>query len=306
MIIKKLLKGEKGAVTVLMAAAMVALVGIMALVTDAGFLFLNRTKMSNALDCAVLAGVQELPEGPDKAIQTALSYAQNNGLASDEVIFDLNLENYVLTGQATRNVDLFFARVLGFSDADVFAQSKARITTISEVEGIAPFGVLAQNYTYGEEIILKSGPTDNLFPGWFNALSLGNTGGDAYRKNIANGYSGAVKIGQFIPFENGNMSGPTKQGIKDLTSRCNHIPQCTFHSYNDNCPRIIIVPLLKIEGTTPVGGEVLGFGAFFVDSYVGTGNENEVKGSFIRYVVPGKADETLNTDYGVYSAQLCR
>ncbi len=302
----ELVKSEKGAITIIMAAAMVALAGMMALVTDAGLLYLNQTKMTNALDSAVLAGVQELPEHSELAIEIAYDYAVQNGLDPSEVTFDLNLDDYVLTGQATRNVNLFFARILGFNDTDVSAQSKARITSLSEVEGVVPFGVLAQTYTYGEEIILKSGPANNLFPGWFNALSLGGTGADAYRKNIAEGYTGAIKIGQFLPFEEGNMSGPTKQGVKDLIDLCKHVPQCTFQLYKDDCPRIAIVPLLKVEGTNPTGGEVLGFGAFFVDSYVGSGNESEVKGTFIRYVVPGKADSILNTDYGVYSAQLCR
>lgn len=304
----RLLKEEKGAVTVLMAAAMVALIGIMALVTDAGLLYLNQVKIENALDSAVLAGVQELPDDSEEVIEVAIAYAEQNGIDPDEVEFQLELDQdqgYILTGQATRKVDLFFARVLGFDDADVSAQSKARISSLSAARGILPFGVLAEEYEYGEEITLKTGGGNSFYPGWYGALRLGGNGANVYYDNIVNGYSGKVRIGDIIPLENGVMSNKTKTGINGRINNCKHVPRCTSEKYVEGCPRIIIIPMIKAVGDNPNSVEVVGFAAFLLDALVpGQGNECEVTGKFIRYVTSGEGDGI--NDYGVYTGHLCR
>ncbi|NLB54091.1 MAG: hypothetical protein GX808_14300 [Syntrophomonadaceae bacterium] len=303
----ELVKSEKGAITIIMAAAMVVLAGMMALVTDAGLLYLNQTKMTNALDSAVLAGVQELPEHSELAIEVALDYAEANGLDPSEVTFDLNLDDYVLTGQATRNVNLLFARVLGFNNTDVSAQSKAKISSLSAATGILPFGVLAYEYSFGEEIILKSGGGESFYPGWYGALRLGGNGAPVYYTNIINGYPGTVRIGDVIDVEGGVMSNRTKQGINERINACKHTPKCTCEGFVEGCPRLIIIPMVTVEGKNPENVEVVGFGAFLIDQYVaGQGNECQVKGSFVRYMTSGEADDNLNTHFGVYSAKLCR
>jgi Flp pilus assembly protein TadG len=78
--IKSLINSEKGSVLVLVAAALISFTAFTAIVTDAGLLYLNHIKLVNALDSAVLAGVQELPQDPDRALQTALDYAALNGV----------------------------------------------------------------------------------------------------------------------------------------------------------------------------------------------------------------------------------
>lgn len=305
--IAKLLSEEKGAVTILTAAALVALIGIAALVTDAGLLYLNEAKIENALDSAVLAGVQELPDNSELAIETALDYALQNGLDPDEVEIELELDQdqgYILTGQATRKVDLFFARVLGFNDTDVSARSRAKISSLSAATGILPFGVFAADYGYGEEISLKTGGGNSFYPGWYGALSLGGNGADVYYNNIVNGYSGKIKIGDIIPLENGVMSNKTKTGVNGRINACKHVPRCTSEKFVEGCPRIIIIPMIKAIGEKPKDVEVVGFAALLLDKVLGQGNECEVTGRFIRYVTSGEG-EGIN-DYGVYTGHLCR
>ena len=111
--ILRLLGNERGTASVLVAAGLVVLVGFLALVSDAGLLYINRARVVNALDSAVLAGVQELPGNPVKAVEIAQEYAQANGLPAGECHFSVADDFYSISGEAQRPVGFFFARVLG-------------------------------------------------------------------------------------------------------------------------------------------------------------------------------------------------
>lgn len=305
--IKQLGKNENGAVVVLLAISMVVLAGFAALVTDAGLLFVNHSRISNAVDSAVLAGVQELPVNPDQALEVASNYALRNGMAPGECEFVIT-DPHSIRGTAKRQVGFFFAPLLGFNGGQVHSSAKASIKPVVVITGIVPFGVLEGDYIFGQEIVLKEGAGEQLYSGWFGALRLGGNGAANYEENIKQGYSGEIKIGDVIEIEAGNMSGPTQRGINYRINSCHHVPYCQIEQFVPGCPRILIVPIVNIEeinhGGHPFSVKVVGFGAFLVDSYVGSGNENKVKGCFIRYVAEGETEE-YSHDYGLYSTELC-
>jgi Flp pilus assembly protein TadG len=72
----------------------------------------------------------------------------------------------------------------------------------------------------GLELKLKLGnPSDSkevFGAGWFSPVQLGGTGGDDYRDAISGCADGIYKIGDTLGVENGNMVGPTAQGVGDL------------------------------------------------------------------------------------------
>ncbi|MGI6452353.1 MAG: TadE/TadG family type IV pilus assembly protein [Syntrophomonadaceae bacterium] len=297
---ERLKNDQKGSISVLLAAGMVVMAGFAALVIDAGLLYLNKVRLVDAVDSAVLAGVQELPGSPSRALQVAAEYAALNGLEAGEVSFEVGEDNKSLTGSARRDVNLLFARLLGFEEEQVSSQAEARVVPLAGVSGVTPFGVWAADYEFGEEVILKAGALGEHERGWFGALRLGGSGADDYRNNVRFGYDGLLKIGDTVEVESGNMSGPTKTGIDYRIDRCHHSPECTINSYVDGCPRILIVPMGVMDGYTFT---ITGFGAFFVDEYVGHGNDNWVRGSFVRYAVPGEIAADA-PDFGVYGTQL--
>lgn len=72
---------------------------------------------------------------------------------------------------------------------------------------------------YGLQLTVKA--SDNAQSpagGWFNVVDLGGAGGGgaAYRAAIAGCLSTPVAIGQVLPIVNGNLNGPTVQGVLDL------------------------------------------------------------------------------------------
>ena len=301
------MKSEQGSAIALVAIGMVVMIGVAALALDAGQLFINRARLVNALDSAVLAGVQHLPNDPDLALQTARDFARLNGAVQDECDFQIGASNCSISGQADRQVSLHFARVFNRDFGQVKARAAAKVAPISSTTGIVPFGVLEDNFEFGKIVTLKAGAGKNHYPGWFGALCLNGNGANNYEKDIRNGYDGQISIGDIIPVENGNMSGPTQDGIEHRIDQCDHSPCCTVNSFQEGCSRILIVPIVKIhqinKGNSPVDVKVVGFAAFLVTEYTGSGDENTVKGAFVRYVTTGGTGGTPG-DYGLYSAYL--
>lgn len=301
------IKREQGSAIALVAIGMVVMIGAAALALDAGQLYINRTRLVNALDSAVLAGVQHLPDDPDLAEQTAAYYAQLNGLSADEYHFTVDEDNRSLSGQANRQVGLNFAGIFKMNSGQVSARAAAKVSPVSSAMGVTPFGVLEGDFKFGEIVTLKEAAGSNTYSGWFGALCLGGNGAKNYEDNIKEGYDGQISVGDILPIESGNMSGPTEEGIEYLIDQCPHYPRCTIESFAEGCSRILIVPIVNIQtinnGGHPESVKVVGFAAFLVTRYTGHGNENTVEGSFIRYVIPGETGGTPN-DYGLYSAYL--
>jgi len=80
----------------------------------------------------------------------------------------------------------------------------------------------SQGGDLGRRVVLKQGgPSDAISPGVFQPVRIprysGNsTGGDDYRDNISSCSGIAIGIGDVLESENGNMIGPTRQGVNDL------------------------------------------------------------------------------------------
>lgn len=305
---RKTVNEESGNVTVLVAFAIAILIGMAALAVDVGIMFYNKACLVKAVDAAVLAGAQELPLSPAQAVSQAEYYATRNGVGSNEVSFSVSCDKKTITGTAQNTVELFFARVFGFNTQDLTATSKARVSPVTSYTGIVPFGIEDQNYSFGQIVTLKQGSCSESISGWFGALRLGGNGADNYRNNIKYGYQEPIAVGDVLQVEPGNMSGPTSQGIAYRIDGCNHSPGCSISSFKEGCPRIVIAPMGYNNGRNGANGRftVTGFAAFIITEYTGSGNNNTVRGAFIRYVIPSNdAEDGCDVeDFGLYSARL--
>jgi len=120
----KNLLDEKGATTILIALAMVPLLGLAGLVADVGLLYIKKQAVQNALDAACLAGAQELPD-TGAAEARALEFAALNGVNTEEIEVSFSNNNRRLTLSYTKTQDLFFLPVLGIDSADLRAVAAA-------------------------------------------------------------------------------------------------------------------------------------------------------------------------------------
>lgn len=306
---------ERGTALVLVALALVGLLGCTALVTDAGLLYSHRARLVNAADAAALAGVQELPARPEEAQAVARAYAEANGVPPDQVEVEVADDRRSLTVRPRRTVQLLFARVLGFASQEMRAAATATVAPLTGAAGVVPFGIDEQELIFGREYVLKEGAgsggasegEDGRMHGWYGALDPDNNpggGARAYKERIKYGYQGVLRVGDIILTEAGNMSGPTGEGVAYRIAQCTE--GCTFESFARNCPRLVIVPVVRVvesQGGHPKRVEVRGFAAFFLEGVEGQGNENNVIGRFVRTVYPGEV-EGGGDDYGLYAVRL--
>lgn len=139
--VKKLLKDEKGAILPLVAIILgLFALGFIALVVDAGTLYVQRKEMITSADAATLAGAQVLKVSKgvnvSEAKTTAENYAKANGADASQVSVYVGPKAVTLPsgGAETRQVvevtvgknqPLIFARFLGDENADVKAHAIA-------------------------------------------------------------------------------------------------------------------------------------------------------------------------------------
>lgn len=305
--VKSIWRRQDGTAVVPVALALVVLLAMVGTVTDVGLVFLHKYRLSNALDAAALAGAQELPENPEKAREKAREYAEKNGVDPATITVEISDDNREIRVAGEKEVQLLFAKVLGYTKSRVNSTSAARVGGITRVVGAAPLGIEEQPFQYGEEYVLKVGGGCGSY-GWFGALSLGGTGANVYRMNLMYGYNRELKVGDIVPTETGNMSGPTRDGIEYRIQSCKHIPKCTYDHYVRDCPQVLLVPIIRpiaSNGNQVKEVQVVGFGAFFVEGVAGTGKESIVTGRFIHYLYPGDVDFN-QVYYGLKGVKLVR
>ena len=139
-------KNESGQALVLFALLAIVLIGIAALVIDAGLAYAARAKAQNAADAAALAGAQDLPSF-EAAIDKAKDYAEHNGIERENTTatapYDGDEDKIEVI--CTNDVRYTLARVLGLEGTNVSARAVAK--KISQWSGEAlPFLNIANLY----------------------------------------------------------------------------------------------------------------------------------------------------------------
>jgi len=296
----KLISNQRGSATVLLVAALTGLLSFAAIVIDGGLLYVNRVELVNMADAAALAGLQDLPGDRVQAEISSRDYAAQNGHIDDQVTVVVP-SNKTVAITVTRQVEFIFARIFGMDTANVRAQAAAILQPASGVIGVVPFGVVKQDFVYGQTYDLKVGAGDG-YAGNYDALALGGTGSRTYTDNIKYGYEEKLSVGQLVSTETGNMSGGTSDGVN---YRINADPGTTYSTVEQGSSRVIVVPLIETitNDTGRHDVKIVGFAGFFLESVSGSGTLNNVSGKFMRLVLAGDTSGTA-PDYGVYSGAL--
>ncbi len=320
---------EGGSVLPLMALSLATLLGFGALVTDVGFLYLQRRILQNAADAAALAAAPELPDTPGAAQRVALDYASRNGVsAPGDMVFVEIVTTFVTDDSirvtATRSAPLFFAGVLGIGEGEVSASATAVTGMLGSTRGLLPFGVRNPTdlpgcvpliefcFDFGQLSTLKSGP-GGQYLGNFQALAIDGPGADVYRRTIHSGSLTSVTAGSYVPTETGNLVGPTRQGLEDRLANNTQTfaqvvqPPADGSSYvilDPNSPRLVLIPIIQELVSPNEDVLVLGFGLFFVDDTEFQGNDTYLYGYFIDATLRAGDFAPLNVNYGTRKVRL--
>ncbi|MDP4088803.1 MAG: Tad domain-containing protein [Bacillota bacterium] len=290
---------EKGSAAIILCAAVAVLFAVAAYVTDIGMVYIERTKLSNAIDSAVLAAALELPNDAQKARDTAASYLQKNNVDTGSSVITVSSDNKSIYIESVKDVKHLFAPVFGIKQSRIKEHSKGIVAPIRSLNGgVRPFAVEYFNYTYGNQIVLKNGAGAG-YNGNYNAISLGGTGASNFENNALYGFKGTISVGDYIDTETGDMSGATNDIANYINSE-----QSTFTNYPRGSIRLWTIPMVN---TMMVNGKkqvlVKGFGQFFVEAVKKNSGKIEITGRFVKYVTKGEIDTSI-TDMGTYGVKL--
>jgi len=295
-LIKRTLADQSGNAAVIVSIAFVVLLGFVALAVDGGLLYVEYTRISRAADAAALAGAQELPDNL-KAQARAVEYLQKNDVDTavpGSLTISFAPDNRDITVEIRKNVQLYFARALGFNESDVSGRAVARISPVSRVSGLLPLGIDESllPLSAGHQYIIKVGAPNT---GWTGIIEYpGQSGKDDYKEAAANGYDGIVAIGETQGKAPGNATGPTIEGILERINGINE----TWVDYSPDSPRVVLIPVYRNLGDLPTDGlEIVGFVSVFLEKVVGHGLENEVYVRYVNHTVSAETDDTITDSY---------
>ncbi len=135
-------RSHLGQVLVVVALALLALVGIVALAVDGGHVYAERRKMQNAADAGALAGARALclESASTSEVETvAQEYAIDLNGAHGAVVTVSG--PFTVTVVVTETAPTFFARAIGFAEVEVSARASAMCQGPSAGAGIWPLAV---------------------------------------------------------------------------------------------------------------------------------------------------------------------
>ncbi|QGU00290.1 hypothetical protein SYNTR_1696 [Candidatus Syntrophocurvum alkaliphilum] len=297
---KKLIKKEKGSVTILTALAMVVLIGFSALAIDGGNLYFRHMNLQDISDASALAGCKELikSQGNDNkkkedAFDKAIDYMEHNGIT----VISRNKHNYTAmiklndneTGEVLvsfpdgtkevkvdLNIDttLYFARIFGSSSSEVAASAIASSGGASQYTG----GLVPLSFFWGKEegeeeyktgieyeLSLTSGDGES---GNYGFLDIDENPNKFY-EYLADGYPGTLSVGDEVQTYPGVSAGLIDRGIEDRISNC--CGNCDEEeNFDPDCSRVVIVPIVSDffednNGKTWI--EIVGFAQFYIIDY---------------------------------------
>jgi hypothetical protein len=168
------IKEETGAVAIMVALFLVALLVLAALVLDLGSLYGHDRELQSAADAGALAGAQELvySNGSVPAAKTAATdYVSLNTAQSSVNQASVEWPNGgPVVGSRSVTVDLLenhvpfsFARVIGRTEGSVKAHAKAEVKYLTGVGGAFPVAMLVMTPDKFRFVFKKSGATLDSF-----------------------------------------------------------------------------------------------------------------------------------------------
>ncbi|MGI5900051.1 MAG: Tad domain-containing protein [Christensenellales bacterium] len=311
---------ENGSIVIIVAVAMVVLLGMAALAIDVGMAYLGAGQVQKAIDAAAYSAGRMLPvdtsdiSAQNQIKDNAIIYASFNGYdnlsRSDIILDDVFMGKYTsMKIEAGQEYTTVFASVLGIDSINFTRKAIVKLSPISSTTGLAPLGLLESELKERmesgdlEHVVLKYGKkSGNIFS--FGALDLdGKPGGGAndYRLWLAQGYPGEVYIGDILIEEPGNMTGPTYQGFSARYNDCTHFDAqsgglgCITGRYDPNCRRVIKVVVYEPDAKKTV--RVCGFAAFLLEDQT---NNGYITGTFLNIISDGKASGEELSDENFY------
>ncbi len=309
---KKFLR-QKGQVAVIVTILIVCLLGVVALVIDIGSLYQKRGFFQNVADAAALAGVQELPEGPDYAVLAAVDYAARNDVdiayncrdyTSEEIEISSTLSpnDTITVALSNREAPLYFGKIFGEDTVSLGAFATAMVGKPVQLYNVVPWLAIIPEGTTWEEYMNPG--TDkricrNLDRSDFLAWDSTDNPGQwlsRYRDRIINGYSEPLEVGDIIYARIINIS-QTIHATEERVGTWDPFDDLVTYSgsiikLGKDDTQFVMVPVsYEVEVPRQANDkwseevEIIAFAPFVLTGIQGSGGNAEVIGRFIHQAV---------------------
>jgi Flp pilus assembly protein TadG len=282
------LKSERGQAFVLVAVAMVMILGMAALVLDVGNWFRDKRRLQGTVDAAALAGAQQLPDDASAAQSQALSYANKNGgdVAGANIVISSQYQaNDTIAVSGARTDAGIFSKVIAIPGADITATAKARVGPPAQALHVAPMVVFCghsliqncnNNHTpdFGVQTTMDYDPMGA--PGAFGMLNLdgesGTIGSSTEAAWITTGFDKYLGLGMYKSDPGAKFSSTNIQDA--LTGRVG---------------TVLLFPVFKTLDDQGQNAQydIIGWIGFYLQSYDIHGNSATLHGYFTTYIAQG-------------------
>jgi hypothetical protein len=266
---------DQGAITILVAVLIVAMLGLAAIVVDAGAIYSQRRQLQTAADAAALAGVQALPGSTTEAQTVAEQYAVENSPDAEQLDFEFPDDYTIVATVTDSDFGLFFARFMGMDSTLVAKRAVAKVGSPTTYgSGLMPFGIIANGTTeapYGYDpggiipLVVDNGAQSQ--GNWhYVDLTDYTDGANSTKEVIANGgTTDPVSIGEIINTQTGSPNNPNYKALEDyFEETCSPhdldelvydeetgIWEPTHKSDGSHCNRLITCPVITIVNGDP-------------------------------------------------------
>lgn len=218
---------QQGIILPIVAGALLALLAVAALALDPGHVFLNKSRLQNALDAGALAGAKVLEATKDEASASAIArqvFLRNAAeLGNEELLRALQGAGVQVTTETSHTLNPFvpgsspaeyvriraegltlaswFAQVVGLAEKGLSGSAVAGPVPVECPSNLVPMMVCGDphatgssyGYELGQVTVLKTsagGQSSPVGPGNFQLIRLdGGPGADNVRKGLAGDYS---------------------------------------------------------------------------------------------------------------------
>ncbi len=306
----KLLRNRNGSTSVIFVCSTVIIILLSAIVTDIGYIAIERYKLDRVVDRIAQMGATALIADKSECIKVINENAAKS--ISNITKLDINVSdnNREMSINIERKLDYIFLKFIGFNDKKINSRVTAKVSNVTSYKGIRPFAIPKTEIKYGKEYCLSTAG-DKAFQKteYSNYLRLipVNIGSGNFATGILYGFNKAVNTGERIyelsqsDFKDGNES------INKLIEKCKRQPPCTYDNYDNACSRIIILPVVDIGGKSSENSMiVMGFTAFFIEDVSMSEEKDkgiEIKGRFIKYTVNSITSDGI-ADFGLLGVRL--
>ena len=298
-------RNQSGQAMVLTVLFITALMGMAAMVLDAGSWFRAHRELQATADAAALAGAQELPDDTSTATGLANQYADKNtsGLTAKDVSFSSKYtSNDTIKVHLQKPAPGFFSKVFGIDSVQEGASASALATGMTAAKYVAPITVNKAHPMLADIGCPCFGDTTTIplgkagVPGAFDLLNLdgsrGGTGPGTLADWMLNGYNEYLPLGTYYSDAGAKFNSSEMQDA--LTQRIGTV--LMFPVYDT----------LTGEGSN-ANYHVIGWVGFYLESFDARGSSGSITGHFTEVVwdgLPATSGGAGGPDFGARTVSL--